>query len=332
MIHLNLSYENSADGYYDLGFQIGTKVKEYSIPTRLPIDIPQSIEGYSQLLQEFYPLIYAEVKGLATGMNVSVDQLLASLYFQAQAISESSQVDLQVKNEDFIGWGHLETGEIPKLVITGTRVDQNGRIELTWCCISYPLLSRSALGLNSKGVLFTSCDLHLSESPIEGNSKLGVPASFLQRMALESADVSELINIVTSEHLLNGRGYTFSNFLRSPNDPSIHFIETAPGGSFQVEEISTVGCHTNHFLYLSMKRNPKIERKGVEIFEQFLNERQLIRDSADILEFFKNLVAGHNKQSMVLLLDLKERKAAVYEGDKNFLEISLSQNSNNWFI
>lgn len=223
-------FEFEAKSHYDLGFQIGQKLKT-QIQKRHVVDSNPKIEKCLELCKKHVPEYVEELKGLAGGADVAFEQIF---HMNCQDYTQRCTTAVfKLKNKYFVA--HNEDwweGDSSDLYVAKITLGSQTILGLGYACE----LLGSAICMSSTGIV------QAVNSLAHKNNKIGIPKNFVARKILDSQSTSEVADILQT--LPRASGY--NHIIAFGTD--IYNIEST-ADKIDVQKITAFPfVHTNHYL------------------------------------------------------------------------------------
>jgi predicted choloylglycine hydrolase len=227
---------------------------------------PNWLEKMNILAYKFYPNYMEELKGLAKGAEVNLEDILKLNWLASMELESCSTLILKsndeiilVHNEDMIH----DTGKYSYICDIET---QDGINIIGFC---YPgSLPGNAFGFNSKGIVFSGNDVpHPDQKP-------GLPRILNDRALCEAESIEQVLSIILNKE----RNAGFNHNILSQKEFRAINVEYTSNRS-NISEIEQKFFHTNHYIspifkdvhIPTLEENSTTEiryKRGIELLEK----------------------------------------------------------------
>lgn len=283
MKHITLSGDN-----YQIGYQLGELGRDaYLREVRATalwshtsaLKNSDRVQAMQQQVQQHFPLLWQELRGLADGLQAPLDEVFA-WNCRGDLLPSTSDGCTTVTGFTDAGEAliaHNEDG-FPQLREHCGIVTVRPQQGLAFTSFFYPgSICGHTVAVNERGLVNTVNNIRASERP------LGLPRQILARAALDAATIDEAVAILTSQP----RGGAFHHSLAQCGDARIVSVE-ATGTAQHVQINSRRYGHANHLIHPEMSavaqtitgssasRQQRLQQWLTESEEQPLNPAQAL--------------------------------------------------------
>ena len=236
---------------YEIGFAIGIQAKE-NIHAALNQKLlqlglryfevlkPKWLEKMNSFAYKFYPHYMEELKGLAKGAEVSLEDILKLNWLASMELESCSTLVLKSKDEIKLVHNEDMIQDTAKYSYICDIKTQTGTTIVAFC---YPgSLPGGAFGFNSNGIVFSGNDVpHPEQKP-------GLPRILNDRALCEADSINNVISIILKED----RNAGFNHNIVSQKEFRAINVEYTSNRS-NVKEIEQKFFHTNHYISPTFK-------------------------------------------------------------------------------
>ncbi|MCP4603615.1 MAG: twin-arginine translocation signal domain-containing protein [Proteobacteria bacterium] len=218
-------------------------------------DRAKRLDGFTAAIEKYHPDVMAEIKGMASGAKLPLDDILVlNLQVELGALKSSEKAcetcddcsSLHLVDGDRIMLAHNEDGNNAyRTLMSILRLKPEGLPAIT--ALAYPgVVPGCVPAMNDAGLVMTTNYIGVDEVHI------GVPRYVLGRAALTATSIGQAVNIVTNKD----GAFSFHANFGSTKEKRLVSVDLAPR-IYAVRKTEGIFLQTNHFVMTGTKDIPQ---------------------------------------------------------------------------